>query len=184
MTMRLFFVAAALAVASFNLAAQEFKVGPDKSQIRFVSKQLNVPVEGRFKAFSGAVTFDAAKPELTKASFEVDIGSIDMNSTEGETEAKRKPWFHTDMFPKARFTAEQVKSVGPNKFEARGKLSIKGVTQSVTAPFTLVSMGADRFVEGSFVLKRLAFNIGEGVWKDTDTVADDVTVRFRFALPK
>jgi polyisoprenoid-binding protein YceI len=39
-------------------------------------------------------------------------------------------------------------------------------------------------VEGSFTLKRLAFNIGEGVWKDTDTVADDVIVRFKFALPK
>jgi polyisoprenoid-binding protein YceI len=178
------FALAALTTFALGAYAQEFKVAPDKSQIRFVSKQMNVPVEGRFKSFTGTVTFDPSKPAATKASFEVDIASIDMNSTEGETEAKRKPWFHTDMFPKARFVAESVKSTGPDKFEATGKLSIKGITQNVVAPFTLVTKGADKTVEGSFTLKRLMFNIGEGVWKDTDTVADDVIVRFKFALPK
>jgi len=31
-------------------------------------------------------------------------------------------------------------------------------------------------------LKRLAFNVGEGAWSDTETVADDVTVKFRLTL--
>ena len=35
---------------------------------------------------------------------------------------------------------------------------------------------------GSFVLKRLAFRIGDGDWKDTSMVADDVQVRFKLAL--
>jgi hypothetical protein len=33
--------------------------------------------------------------------------------------------------------------------------------------------------EGAFTLLRLQFKIGEGVWSDTDTVADEVQVRFR-----
>ncbi len=36
-----------------------------------------------------------------------------------------------------------------------------------------------RVFEGVFPLRRLAFAIGEGVWADTDTVADAVQVRFR-----
>ena len=32
-------------------------------------------------------------------------------------------------------------------------------------------------------MKRLQFKIGEGPWADTDTVADEVLVRFRFVLP-
>jgi polyisoprenoid-binding protein YceI len=172
----------ALTLAATGVVAQEIKITPERSQIRFVSKQMNVPVEGRFKAFGGSVTFDPAKPAATKATFEVELGSIDMNSTEGETEAKRKPWFHVDMFPKARFVADSVKALGPDKFEATGKLTIKGISQVVVAPFTVVTKGKDRSAEGSFTLKRLAFNIGEGVWKDTETVADDVIVRFRFAM--
>jgi polyisoprenoid-binding protein YceI len=66
---------------------------------------------------------------------------------------------------------------------ATGKLTIKGTSQPVTAPFTLVQAAGTRTVEGEFTLKRLAFRIGEGPWADTDTVADDVLVRFRFTLP-
>ena len=40
-----------------------------------------------------------------------------------------------------------------------------------------------RTVDGQFTLKRLKYKIGEGAWSDTDTVADDVQVRFRFTLP-
>jgi len=39
-----------------------------------------------------------------------------------------------------------------------------------------------RTVEGQFTMKRLPFRIGEGPWADTDTVADEVLVRFRFTL--
>jgi polyisoprenoid-binding protein YceI len=171
-----------LAAIALPASAQQ-KVVADKSYIRFVSKQMNVPVEGRFRKFDASVSFDAKKPEATKAEFEVELGSIDMGSPEGETEAKRKPWFNVDAFPKARFAATSVKSTGPGKFEAAGKLTIKGITQDIVAPFTLVESGGMQTVEGGFILKRLPFKIGEGPWADTETVADDVQVRFRFVLP-
>jgi polyisoprenoid-binding protein YceI len=173
---------AILAAIAFPVAAQQ-KVVADKSFIRFVSKQMNVPVEGRFRKFDASVSFDPKKPEATKAEFEVELGSIDMNSAEGETEAKRKPWFNIDVFPKAKFAATSVKATGPGKFEAAGKLTIKGITQEIVAPFTLAEAGGMLAVEGGFTLKRLAFKIGDGPWADTDTVADDVQVKFKFVLP-
>ena len=48
---------------------------------------------------------------------------------------------------------------------------------------SLTESAGMRIVEGQFTLKRLQFRIGEAQWSDTDTVADDVLVRFRFALP-
>ena len=171
-----------LAAIAFPAAAQQ-KVVADKSFIRFVSKQMSVPVEGRFRRFDASVSFDPKKPEATKAEFEVDLGSIDMNSTEGETEAKRKPWFNVEAFPKAKFVATSVKASGPGKFEAAGKLTIKGITQDIVAPFTLAEAGGMQTVEGGFTMKRLPFKIGEGPWADTDTVADDVQVKFKFVLP-
>lgn len=159
------------------------KVDPGKSYIRFVSKQMNVPVEGRFKKFDGNVVFDPTKPEATKAEFEVDLTSIDLGAPDGEVESQRPLWFNTQAFPKAKFVAASVKPVGPNKFEAAGALTIKGVTHNITTTFTLAEAAGLRTVDGQFTLKRLQFRIGEKQWADTDTVADDVLVRYRFVLP-
>jgi len=173
---------AAAALAALPAAAQQ-KIIPAKSSIRFETRQMSVPVEGQFKRFDAAVAFDPAKPEATKAEFEVDLGSIDLGNDEGETEAKRKAWLNVEAFPKARFVASSVKALGGGKYEASGSLTIKGTSQNVVAPFTLAEAGGLRTVEGQFPLKRLQFKIGEGPWSDTDTVADEVLVRFRFALP-
>jgi hypothetical protein len=53
----------------------------------------------------------------------------------------------------------------------------------VVAPFTVTEANQLRTVEGQFALRRLQFRIGEGQWSDTDTVADEVIVRFRFTVP-
>jgi len=180
-------ITAALALAACTALPSQAqapqKVLADKSHIRFAFKQMNVPVEGRFRKFDATVAFDPRKPEATKAEFEVELASIDLGNAEGETEARRKPWLNVEAFPRAKFAAAAVKSTGPGRFEATGPLAIKGVTQNITAPFTLVDAGGMRTVEGQFPLRRLQFRIGEGAWSDTDTVADEVLVRFRFVIP-
>lgn len=177
-------LAAAVLLAAIAIpAAADQKVIAEKSSIRFVSKQMGVDVEGRFRKFDGKVSFDAARPEATKAEFEVDLASIDFNNVDTENEAKHLNWFNTAYFPTAKFAATSVKSTGPGKYEATGKLSMKGVTDQVTAPFTFKESGGLQTLEGSFIVKRLVFKIGEGQWADTDTVADNVQVRFKFVLP-
>jgi len=183
MTSRLAVAALAAALALPALAQAPQKVVAEKSQIRFAFRQMNVPVEGRFRKFDATVAFDPKKPEATRAEFEVDLGSIDLGNPEGETEAKRKAWLNIDAFPKAKFVASSVKATGPGRYEATGPLTIKGASLNITAPFTLVDAGGMRTVEGQFALKRLQFKIGDGPWSDTDTVADEVTVRFKFVIP-
>ena len=174
---------AALALPLPAFAQSPQKVVAGKSHIRFAFKQMNVPVDGRFRKFDASVSFDPKKPEATRAEFEVDLASIDLGNAEGETEARRRPWLDTEAFPKAKFVAAAVKATGPGRYEATGPLTIKGATQNITAPFTLVDAGGVRTVEGQFGLRRLQFRIGDGPWADTETVADEVTVRFRFVIP-
>lgn len=174
----------ALAACLGAMAQAPQKIDAAKSAIRFVTKQMNVPVEGVFRKFDASVSFDPAKPEATRAQFEVDLGSIDLGNAEGETEARRKLWLDVDAFPKAKFVASSVKQVAPGRYEAAGALTIKGTTRNIVAPFTLTDAAGTRTVEGQFPLKRLQYRIGEAQWSDTDTVADDVLVRFRFVLPR
>jgi polyisoprenoid-binding protein YceI len=150
-----------------------------KSQITFGAKQMNVPVGGAFKKFTSTLVWNAAKPETSSAEFIIDVNSFDMGQDDINQEAQGKDWFNAKTFPQAKFVSSAVKSLGGGKYEAAGKLTIKGHTHDVTAPFTVKAEGASQVFEGAFTIKRLQYGIGEGSWSDTETVADDVQVKFK-----
>lgn len=176
----------ATAVVLASLAAlaahAEQKLLPSQSEVSFVSKQMGVPVEGRFKKFDAQLAFDPAKPETAKLAFTVDIASATLGSPEPDAELPKAPWFNTSKFPQATFHSSAVKGLGGGKFEVTGKLTIKGTVRDVTVPVALAQSGATTTASGQFTIKRLAFKIGEGEWSDTGMVADDVQVKFKLAL--
>jgi len=171
---------ALLALLSGAAHAAEFNtLRPEQSRMAFVYKQMNVPVEGSFKRFNGQLSFDPAKPTLAKAALEIDIASIDVGSAEGNDEVSGKLWFNTKQFPTARFVASSIKPLGNNRFEVAGKMSIKGRTLDASTPATFRQEGTNAVFEGSFVLKRADYGIGEGLWADFGTVANEVQIKFR-----
>jgi polyisoprenoid-binding protein YceI len=155
----------------------QFQAG--KSTLSFVSKQMNVPVEGQFKSFRSKLAFDPAKPAAAKAELDIDLASIDAGSKDANDEVASKAWFNTREFPVARFVATSVKPLGGNRFEVAGKMTLKGKTQDLTTPVTLRQEGNSAVFEGSLVLKRADYAIGEGMWADFSTVANEVQVKFR-----
>ncbi|MEN9689461.1 MAG: hypothetical protein RI998_1458, partial [Pseudomonadota bacterium] len=54
-------------------ALAQQKLVPAQSEIVFVSKQMGVPVEGRFKKFDAQIAFDPAKAAAGKIAFTVDM---------------------------------------------------------------------------------------------------------------
>lgn len=176
------FLVAAMLVALSGQAAELSSIVADKSQLTFVFKEMNVPVEGRFKKFDAQLSLDPSKPESGKARVEVDLASIDAGSSDADGEVKGKQWFNVAAFPKATFVATAIKALGDGRYEAHGPLTIKGVGRDTTATFTIRSDAAGTWIEGGFILPRLQFKIGEGEWSDTDTVADAVQVKFKLLL--
>jgi len=173
-------IGALLLQASAPAAAQT--VIYDKSRISCISRQENVPVEAQFKRFTAQVAFDPAKPEASKVQIEIDVDSFDIGFVDFNEEAKGKSWFDARTFPRARFVSTSTRGLGGGRFEARGPLTIKGKTTEITAPFTYKEDAGTGIFEGVFTIKRLQYNIGEGAWKDTYTVADDVQIKFRIVV--
>jgi polyisoprenoid-binding protein YceI len=79
----------------------------------------------------------------------------------------------------ARFVATSVKPLGNNRFEVAGKMSIKGKTQDLSTPVTVTQQGSNATFDGSLVLKRADYGIGDGVWADFGTVANEIQIKFR-----
>ena len=169
----------ALAFAMPSHAALYQAVQMDKSSVKFSYKQMGVGMDGHFAKFSPQISFDPAKPELTKASIEVDLLSIDTGSGEADQEVVGKPWFNTSAFPKAIFVAKQVKQTAPNVYEVLGSLSIKGRSRDVKFDLMHKPQGKVGVLTGSFTMQRVDYAIGEGSWSKFDVVANDVVVSFQ-----
>lgn len=162
-----------------SIAAAVLETDAAKSRVTAVFKQLNVPVEGKFKKFNAQIDFDDAKPETSQARVEIDIPSFDLGDPEFNKEVLKKEWFNAAQYPKASFVSSGMKAGANGKFDVTGKLTIKGKTADVSFPLSVKKEGASHVFEGALPIKRLVFNIGEGEWKDTGMVADEVTIKFR-----
>lgn len=155
----------------------------EKSEIRFVSRQMGVDVEGRFRRWKANVDFRAADPSQSRADFDVDLASIDLASEESEAELRKSDWFDTARFPVATFRSSSVRALGGDRYEVSGKLAIKGTSRDVVVPVELRQDAAGNAVaEARFAIKRLPYRIGDGPWSDPKVVADDVMVRARLVL--
>lgn len=169
------------ALLSLPASAVVLKTALPKSAVTAVFKQFNVPVEVKFNKFSAQIDFDSVKPESSRASVEIDITSLDLGDPDYNSEVQKKEWFSGAQFPKATFVSSKIKPGAAGKLDVSGKLTIKGKAMDVSFPMTVKKDGALQVFEGSLPIKRLAFNIGEGEWRDTSLVADEVVIKFRVA---
>ena len=174
-------MAALLAGFAVSVFAQT-KLVPAQSELSFITKQMGVPVDGKFKKFDATLNLDPKKPEAGSVAFSIDMASASLGVPESDAEMPKPIWFNTAKFPQATFQSTAIKGLGAGKFEVSGKIGIKGQVRDLVVPVSIVQAGAISTVTGSFVLKRLEFKIGEEEWADTTVVANDVTVKFKLVF--
>jgi polyisoprenoid-binding protein YceI len=152
-------------------------VGPaSKSALLATFKQEGVAVESPFTSFKGVVNYDPGNVAASTAQIEVDMASLDLGDPAYNAELRKKSWFDSAAFPRGVFKSTAIKVVNAGRFEATGSLTIKGRAQTITVPVAVSNSPAGPVFDGSFVISRKAFGIGDPIW--ADTVDDKVTVKF------
>jgi polyisoprenoid-binding protein YceI len=179
---RLTQTATLLLLANTASALEYTQVLANESTVSFGYKQMGVALDGKFNKYAAQLAFDPAKPAKAQARIDIDVASIDTGSEEANQEVVGKQWFNAKAFPAASFVSSSLKALGGNRYEAGGKLTIKGKTQDVIAPVTFQSAGNKGIFDGSFTIKRLDYAIGEGAWSDVDTVANEIQIRFHLVV--
>ena len=169
-----------LSGAPIHARAVEYnQVQSDKSTLAFAYKQMGVPMEGRFRKFAARIVFDPARLSEAQAQIEAYPADIDTGLSDADTEVLGKQWFNAKVYPSAQFVATSVKALGDHRYEALGKFTLKGKSQSVSVLFTFNPEGGTVGVfDGAFILKRLDYAIGEGAWSDVSAVANEVQIKF------
>jgi len=176
-------LAAALAVVA-GMAIAQSGATAGASHVKAVFTQMGVPVEGRFTRFEANVNFDPATPAAARARIVVDTASFELGpgAEEYAAETRRPEWFDVERHPQAVFEASGAKLVAEGRYEFAGRLQMKGRSAEVSGPFTLAQADGGSVFEGEVPISRLAFGIGDGEWRDTSILADEVRVRFRIVV--
>lgn len=173
----------ALAAAFAAPTARAQAIDAARSSVTATFKQMGVAVEGRFRRFAGEVVYDPAAPGAARARIDVEVASFDLGDAQYNAEVQKKEWFDVARFPRASFVAGSVKPAAAGRLDATGRVSIKGRSVDIAMPLALKTEGGAAVFEGSVPIRRLAFEIGEGEWKDTGLLADEVVVKFRLVVP-
>ncbi len=175
-------LAAVALLAPITASAAEYtQVQATQSSIAFSHQQMGVKMDDRFKTFAAQLAFDPAKPTAAKASFDVELASVDTGTPDADAEVAGKPWLNTKVFPTARFVSSSVKPLGKDRYEVAGTLTIKGQSREIVVPASFSANGNAGAFDGSFTIRRGDFAIGEGSWSKFDIVANDVQIRFHIA---
>jgi len=97
-----------------------------------------------------------------------------------------KDLFDSAKYPTARFVTSAFTRKAAGQYEATGKLTIRDVTHEIHLPFTFQTAQeggkAVAWLKGGVTVNRLDYGVGQGDWKDTSVVANEVRVKFELRL--
>jgi polyisoprenoid-binding protein YceI len=100
---------------------------------------------------------------------------VDTGISSRDEDLRGEKYFDVERFPEICFVSESI-SQTDDGYRTRGKLTMKGVTRTVTIPFEKQG----NTLRGTFSLNRLDYNVGEGV--STFLVSDPVEITINCIL--
>ncbi len=175
----------AAAATSPSATSSKWIADPARSQLEFQFVQAGAKTQGRFARFNAQIDFDAATPATSRIDVGIDMASVDTRDKERDDALKTADLFDATKFLRANYLATHVMAKGAS-FEGHGKLTLKGISKDVPINFTFVKSVQNgqpvATMKGTATIKRLLFGVGQGEWKNTEWIADEVLVSFNLLL--
>jgi polyisoprenoid-binding protein YceI len=175
-----------LVAAAAATAPVHYTLDASRSLLRFAFVQAGANNTGRFGKFTTDVLFAADNLAASRIDVTVDITSLDTGDKDRDDTLKGADLFDVKKFPQAHFLATKFTATGGGRYEAGGKLTIRNVTHDFKIPLTFQNKLEDGknigYLTGRALIKRLEYGVGQGDWKSTEWVPDEVNVTFSLRL--
>jgi polyisoprenoid-binding protein YceI len=170
-----------------------YTLDPAHSRIGFVARHAMVTkVRGAFNEFEGTATLDGANPAGSSAQVTISAASIDTRNAQRDEHLRSNDFLAMNEYPQITFASTGARQVDDSTFELTGDLAIKGVTNSITIPFSFEGAAKDPFgnlrvgFEGAVTINRKDYGITWNAALETGgvLVSDKVTLEFELSLVK
>jgi polyisoprenoid-binding protein YceI len=153
-----------------------YAVDPASSRLSFTGAFDGRPFTGVFRNWTAQIEFDPAHLEASTVKVVVQTGSAGTGTAEYDKTLAEPAWFNVRQFPTAVFVAKAFSNTGPNRYVARGELTIRNVTRPASLPFTLQPAGPRMRMKGELTLDRTQFGIGSGDFTGDQPLAKAVRI--------
>ncbi|GEK48461.1 YceI family protein [Bisbaumannia pacifica] len=98
---------------------------------------------GSFETFEGGFSYDPENPEASSVEMEVQVDSLNTNHAERDRHILSDDFLGADGFPTATFVSTGFEPSGEGEGVLSGELTLKGETQAIEMPVTLLGEGDD-----------------------------------------
>jgi polyisoprenoid-binding protein YceI len=173
--MRLGLVSAAVLGAVVFLAspsaslpeAQTYVIDPVHSTVLFRINHMGASnFYGRFNGIAGE--FTVAEGGTGAVSVTIDAASVDTAHEKRDGHLRSADFFSVEEFPEITFKSDALKHLGGSKYEAKGTLTLHGVSKEVTIAAERIGNGDARGTpvtgfEGTLTIKRSDFGMKYGL---------------------
>jgi polyisoprenoid-binding protein YceI len=181
------------AATDYSNLTGDYTLDASHSRIGFVARHAMVTkVRGSFNDFTGTATVDGDAPEKSSVQVTIQAKSIDTRNADRDAHLRGNDFLQMDEYPEITFRSTRVAQTGPDSFDVTGDLTIKGVTQQVTIPFSYEGQATDPFgnarigLEGSTTINRKDFGVTWNAALETGgvLVGDKIVLEFEISAIK
>lgn len=151
--------------------------------LEFGFVQAGAPTQGDFRQFATELQYDEKQLSASHLKVTVQIGSLDTQDKDRDDTLKSAELLDAGRFPTAQYVATSFARRGAG-LEAVGKLTLHGVTRELRVPITLRASGDGLEISGETTIRRLDYDVGQGDWKSTEWVGDEVKLQYRVPLTR
>jgi polyisoprenoid-binding protein YceI len=156
--------------------AETYAIDPVHSTVLFRISHAGVSnFYGRFNDVAGS--FTVAEGGTGSVTVTIPVAGVDTNNKQRDDHLKSTSFFSAEEFPEITFKSDALKHMGGNKYEAKGTLTLHGVSKEVTVAVERIGtkdtgkmMGYRTGFEGVVTIKRSDFGMKYGL----DMIGDEV----------
>lgn len=147
--------------------AETYVVDPVHSTVIFRINHMGASnFYGRFNGIAGEFTL--VEGGTGSVSVTIDAASVDTASEKRDGHLKSSDFFSVEEFPKITFKSDALKHLGGSKYEAKGTLTMRGVSKEVTVAAERIGVGEMQGrkitgFEGTVTIKRREFGMKYGL---------------------
>ena len=174
-------VALAPCVEAAAAAPVSYAAVAPQSHLTFTGVQAGAAFTAEFHKFTAAVTFAPGALAQSRIDVLIDVNSVDSKDQDRDGAMRGRDLFAVAQWPTAHYVARSFSKTAGG-FLAMGSLTLRGVTRSVPITFTFIRTPAGAMLAGNAAVKRLDFGVGQGDWKSTGWVGNDVKIAFALVL--
>lgn len=164
--------------------ASRWRVDSAASEIGFATSYSGTPVSGSFASWTADIRFAPDALDTSSVRVSIDLASLKTASSDAASMLPDADWFSTAAFPRAIFIADRFRALGGDRYEASGRLTLRGQSHPQTLRFSLRIRGNVATVSGTTAIDRTRFGVGQGEWGSTAALAADVPVTVRLTATR